>query len=105
MAVPPSNLQAWLGPAIGPDSFEVGPEVRQAFLDHNPDASQAFIPSKQRPGHYLANIYQLASQRLRAAGVASISGGSLCTVNDSDWFFSYRRDGETGRMATLIWMK
>jgi polyphenol oxidase len=105
MAVPPSNLQAWLGPAIGPDSFQVGPEVRQAFLDHNPEADQAFTPSKQRPGHYLANIYQLASQRLKAAGVASISGGSLCTVNDSDWFFSYRRDGETGRMATLIWKK
>jgi len=104
MAVPPANLLAWLGPAIGPDSFEVGPEVREAFLGYNPEAGKAFAPSKQRPGYYLANIYQLATQRLRAAGVMSISGGSLCTLNDSDWFFSYRRDGETGRMATLIWM-
>lgn len=100
----PENTLAWLGPAIGPDQFEVGPEVRKAFLAHNPQAAVAFKPSPNRPGHYLANLYQLARQRLNSAGITRIYGGTHCTVTESDRFFSYRRDGTTGRMATLIWL-
>jgi hypothetical protein len=103
MSVEPSTLVAWLGPAIGPKNFEVGPEVRAAFLDHAPEAAAAFTETGARPGHFMADIYLLARQRLHQAGVRSVSGGGLCTVNDSDWFFSYRRDGRTGRLATLIW--
>ena len=100
----PENTLAWLGPAIGPDQFEVGPEVRKAFLAHNPQAAVAFKPSPNRPGHYLANLYQLARQRLNSAGITQIYGGTHCTVTESDRFYSYRRDGTTGRMATLIWL-
>ncbi|OZB14575.1 MAG: multi-copper polyphenol oxidoreductase [Marinobacter sp. 34-60-7] len=99
------ELTAWLGPAIGPDQFEVGPEVREAFLKNDSGADAAFATLGARPGHYLADIYTLARRRLARAGVANVSGGSLCTVNDKDWFFSYRRDGQTGRMATLVWIK
>lgn len=105
MAVPPSNLRAWLGPAIGPSSFEVGPEVREAFMEQNPEAIKAFTQAGARPGHFMADIYQLATQRLNKAGVLSVSGGGLCTVTDKDRFYSYRRDGQTGRMATLVWLK
>lgn len=104
MAVSPANLKAWLGPAIGPGNFEVGPEVRKAFIDQSPEAAQAFTANGARPGHFMADIYQLATLRLTSAGVASISGGGLCTVKDKDWFYSYRRDGQTGRMATLAWL-
>ncbi|KPQ27180.1 MAG: hypothetical protein HLUCCX14_16020 [Marinobacter excellens HL-55] len=104
MAVPPSNLRAWLGPAIGPDNFEVGPEVREAFVEQNSEAIKAFTQTGARPGHFMADIYQLATQRLNKAGVLSVSGGGLCTVNDKDRFYSYRRDGQTGRMATLVWV-
>jgi len=102
MDVPASELLAWLGPAIGPKRFEVGDEVHAAFIDQAPDAALAFSP--QLPGKWLANIYTLAHQRLQAAGVDSISGGDFCTVSDSERFFSYRRDGVTGRMASLIWL-
>ena len=104
MAVVPETLQAWLGPAIGPDSFEVGPEVRDAFLDHDSCAVHAFKAEGARPGHFMADIYALATLRLNHLGVSSVTGGGLCTVQDSDRFFSYRRDGRTGRMATLIWL-
>ena len=104
MAVAPETLQAWLGPAIGPDSFEVGPEVRDAFLEHDPKAVQAFRAEGARPGHFMADIYALASLRLNHLGVSNVTGGGLCTVKDSDRFFSYRRDGRTGRMATLVWL-
>jgi copper oxidase (laccase) domain-containing protein len=93
---------AWFGPAIGSDQFEVGPEVRQAFINHGPQASSAFTSRGARPGHYMADIYQLARQRLQQAGVSSIGGGGLCTVSDAQRFYSFRRDGQTGRMATLI---
>ncbi|KAA1171699.1 peptidoglycan editing factor PgeF [Marinobacter salinexigens] len=104
MGVPAQNLIAWLGPAIGPDAFEVGPEVREVFLEYDSGAVQAFTPSEHRSGHYLADIYALARQRLGRAGVTAISGGGFCTVHDSSRFFSYRRDGQTGRMATLVWL-
>lgn len=101
------SVMAWLGPAIGPTAFEVGREVWDAFVASNREAEQAFAPSHHKAGHYLADIYQLARQRLVAAGVqpGNIYGGELCTVKDPARFFSYRRDGETGRMASVIWME
>lgn len=102
MEVPPAQIMAYLGPAIGPAAFEVGPEVRAAFLRHDPAAASAF---QQGAGdRWLADIYQLARQRLQTLGVAQVYGGEECTVTDARRFFSYRRDGETGRMASLIWI-
>lgn len=100
----PAGVLAWLGPAIGPDRFEVGPEVREAFLLDDPLAADAFAASPSREGHYLADICQLARQRLATAGVLQVYGGEFCTVTDQQRFFSYRRDGQTGRMASLIYM-
>lgn len=93
---------AWLGPAIGPDAFEVGDEVRQAFISADAAAAVAFHPSPQ--GRWLADIYALARQRLARCGVRAVYGGGYCTVNDPR-FYSYRRDGVTGRMACLVWME
>ncbi|MBE03218.1 peptidoglycan editing factor PgeF [Marinobacter lutaoensis] len=104
MPVPAGDVLAWLGPAIGPQRFEVGPEVRAEFLARDPQAARAFVPSSHRPGHYLADLYGLARQRLAQAGVGRVFGGGLCTLSDSERFFSYRRDGQTGRMASLIWL-
>lgn len=103
MAVPAPQLYAWLGPAIGPDAFEVGGEVRDAFLARDAGAGEAFRPSPA--GRWLADIYTLARRRLTAAGVRSIAGGGFCTVTERERFFSYRRDGRTGRMATAIWIE
>ena len=102
MAVPPGELLAWLGPAIGPSAFEVGDEVRAAFVADDPAAALAFKPHFS--GKWLADIYLLARQRLNARGVGGIHGGGRCTVGEAQHFFSYRRDGVTGRMATLIWI-
>ena len=99
----PSAVMAWLGPAIGPLNFEVGAEVRAAFLAKTSLAAEAFKPS-HNAGKYLADIYLLARQRLQAAGVTAIYGGESCTVADAQRFFSYRRDGQTGRQASLIWL-
>lgn len=99
----PADLLVWLGPAIGPQAFEVGEEVRAAFMQHDPAAETAFQPSGNA-GKWLADIYRLARQRLQAAGVSAVYGGDLCTYSDAERFFSYRRDGQTGRMASLIWM-
>ena len=96
------ELLAWLGPAIGPACFEVGDEVRAAFIGGDTGAAEAFAPSA--PGKWFTDIYLLARRRLLAAGVTSIHGGGRCTVSDRERFFSYRRDGVTGRMATLIWL-
>ncbi|MDR2188300.1 MAG: peptidoglycan editing factor PgeF [Azonexus sp.] len=102
MNSPPDQLLAWLGPAIGPRRFEVGGEVRAVFTGHDPAAAAAFQP--QGSGKWLADLYLLARQRLAALGVKAISGGEHCTVSEPERFFSYRRDGLTGRMATLIWL-
>lgn len=101
-----SNLPAvvaWLGPAIGPERFEVGGEVREAFVTKQAAAASCFVPSPN-PGRWLADIYTLARLRLQAGGVTAVYGGGLCTVSDSERFFSYRRDGRTGRMASVIWL-
>ena len=103
MGVAPEELMAWLGPAIGPDAFEVGPEVRQAFMHQDEASQQAFSPISE--DKYLADIYQLARLRLAKSGVGAVYGGKFCTVIDRDRFFSYRRDGRTGRMASLIWLQ
>ncbi|WP_413722189.1 purine nucleoside phosphorylase YfiH [Sodalis sp. RH23] len=95
------SIMAWLGPAIGPASFEVGAEVKAAFVDRDPQAADAFLPHGDK---YLADIYHLARLRLRAAGVGQIYGGDRCTVTQAASYFSYRRDGVTGRMATLVWL-
>lgn len=102
MRVPAADVLAWLGPAIGPQAFEVGDEVRAAFLAHDAAATAAFAPHGQ--GKWLADIGRLARRRLAAAGVRAVSGGGQCTVADRERFFSYRRDGVTGRMATCVWL-
>ncbi len=97
----PGEILAWLGPAIGPDAFEVGDEVRQTFVGNYPENVTAF---KQKDGdRWLCDIYALARIELNQLGVRSISGGQFCTFSDSERFFSFRRDGQTGRMASLIW--
>lgn len=100
MHSPPETLMAWLGPAAGPGRYEVGEEVRQAFLTADAAADAAFVPT--RPGHHLVDLYALARQRLRQAGVSRCFGGGLCTLSDIR-FYSHRREQRTGRMATLIW--
>ncbi|SFO59210.1 conserved hypothetical protein [Pseudomonas sp. NFACC24-1] len=103
LAVPANEVLAWLGPAIGPQAFEVGPEVREAFIAQLPEAVKAFAASPNA-GKFLADIYQLARLRLAARGVTAVYGGGLCTVNDPR-FFSYRRNPRTGRFASLIWIE
>jgi purine-nucleoside/S-methyl-5'-thioadenosine phosphorylase / adenosine deaminase len=103
LGLPGSALLAWLGPAIGPQEFEVGDEVRIAFTARDAAAAQAFRPS-HRAGHWLADLYLLARQDLARLGVTAVYGGGACTVRDTARFFSYRRDGQCGRMASLIWM-
>lgn len=98
---PAAELRVWLGPAIGPTAFEVGPEVRAAFCAQQPQASAAFVPGLR--DRYWADLVLLAQQRLQALGIDQIAGGHWCTYSDAAQFFSYRRDGQTGRMATLIW--
>ncbi len=103
MDEPGERLMAWLGPAIGPGAFEVGGEVRAAFLAHDPRAEDAFVATGG--GKWLCDIYLLARQRLAALGIRRIAGADFCTVRDGERFFSYRRDGITGRMASLIWLE
>lgn len=103
-AAPPGELMAWLGPAIGPAAYEVGAEVRQAFLDHDGEAAHCFSPSPNQ--RWLADLYGLARQRLHALGVKAVHGGTECTFSDSQQFYSWRRDGAaSGRQATLIWRR
>lgn len=99
----PENIYAWLGPAIGPQVYEVGDDVRDPFIAVDKNATHAFKPYKQ--SKWLANIYLLAQQRLEKYGVTAIYGGNHCTYSEADKFFSHRRDKETGRMANLIWIE
>jgi polyphenol oxidase len=102
MAPSAENLIAYIGPGIGPGRYEVGEDVRRAFVVRDPGAAIAFVPRGQ--GKFLADLYALARARLAAAGVAAVHGGGLCTASDGR-FFSFRRDGATGRMASLIWIE
>jgi YfiH family protein len=99
----PASTLAWMGPAIGPRAFEVGPEVREAFVATSALAASAFAPHV--PGKYLADLYGLARQRLTALGVEAISGGGFCTHSETDRFFSYRREKRSGRMGAFIWIE
>jgi polyphenol oxidase len=98
----PERLMAWLGPAIGPGHFEVGAEVRQALLKEDAGAEGAFTPNAR--GRFMADLGTLARRRLAALGVRRIDGGGHCTHADGERYFSHRRDGTTGRQATLIWL-
>jgi len=102
MGSPPGEILAYLGPAIGPLAYEVGEDTRRAFVDEDPGAAAAFAPG--RNGKYLADLYRLARRRLAAAGVAAVYGGGFCTVAE-ERFFSFRRDGVTGRMASFVWIE
>ena len=115
LGIVPEQLLVWLGPAIGPCHFEVGSDVRDAFLkrqsgQHGAGAAatttliDAFIPGRQSD-KWMMDIYQVARIRLASAGVAEVSGGGFCTVCDESHLYSYRRDGVTGRMASMIWIK
>lgn len=98
----PGELVAWLGPAAGPQAYEVGAEVFEAFTARDPRAAAAFAPT--RPGHWRVDLYALARQRLADAGVGRVHGGGLCTISAPRRFFSHRRDGRSGRLATLAWI-
>jgi YfiH family protein len=105
------EITAWLGPAIGPARFEVGADVLDAFLAGAGCAQEqevvrsAFVPFEGRPGKYLANMNALARAMLARAGVTRVWGGEHCTASEAERFYSYRRDGVTGRQASLIWLK
>jgi YfiH family protein len=99
----PADVMAWMGPTIGPAAFEVGAEVREAFLAGAPEAASAF--TSHTPGKYMADLYALARQRLARAGVAQVSGGAFCTYREAGRFFSYRRVPRSGRMGAFIWME
>ncbi|WP_193166322.1 peptidoglycan editing factor PgeF [Microbulbifer hainanensis] len=107
----PEELLVWLGPAIGPRAFETGVDVLETFFEHALDGehteaiAQCFRPHVQKPLHFLADIYGLARAELRQLGIADIYGGDRCTVSEPDYFYSYRRDRITGRMASLIWLQ
>lgn len=102
LPVPAARLLAWLGPAIGPDAFEVGPEVRARFVAADSANAGCFRPGSGN--RWLADLFALARRRLQACGVTAIHGGGVCTFGDSGRWFSYRRDGRCGRMASLIWI-
>jgi purine-nucleoside/S-methyl-5'-thioadenosine phosphorylase / adenosine deaminase len=101
MGVEPDRTLVWLGPAIGPQAFEVGGEVREAFLRQDEGSEGAFRPNSR--GRYLADLASLVRRRLELAGVTHIHGGGECTYSAPDRYFSHRRDGQSGRQATLIW--
>jgi len=101
MRTPAAQVRAWLGPAAGPQAYEIGVEVFEAFTAADPQAATAFALT--RPGHWNVDLYALARRRLAAAGVVDAHGGGLCTISDPGRFYSHRRDARTGRMATLAW--
>ncbi|MFN1651431.1 peptidoglycan editing factor PgeF [Vibrio rotiferianus] len=98
------EVMAWLGPAIGPQAFEVGEDVLQAFVDFDSQAHQAFTP-RDVEGKWLADMSKLATQRLNKLGITQVFDSGLCTFQDKEDFYSYRRDGVTGRQATFIWIE
>lgn len=98
------EVMAWLGPAIGPQAFEVGEDVLQAFVDFDSQAHQAFTP-RDVEGKWLADMSKLATQRLNKLGITQVFDSGLCTFQDKEEFYSYRRDGVTGRQATFIWIE
>lgn len=100
----PEDVLVWLGPAIGPLAFEVGDDVHQAFCTQSSEAKSAFSVSPTSKDKWLADLYRLATIRLRKAGVAGVFGGEFCTFSGREYFYSYRREGVTGRMATLVWI-
>lgn len=102
MAVPPGEVSAWLGPGIGPQAYEVGRDVYDAFVVPDPALAAAFAP--RGAGKFLADLYALARRRLAVAGVTAVYGGGFCTYTDSARFYSYRREKTTGRFASLIWI-
>lgn len=102
MHTPAADLVAWLGPAAGPAAYEIGEEVRDAFVQSDAAAAGAFEAT--RPGHWRVDLYALARRRLAACGVADVHGGNRCTLSEPASFFSHRRDGRSGRMATLAWI-
>ena len=102
MPVAPSTLLAWLGPAIGPQAFEVGGEVRAQFMAQDAQAETAFVPQGDK---WLGDLYTIARQRLQRLGVMQVYGGGRCTYREAETFFSFRREGDTGRMASLIWLE
>lgn len=105
MRTPAADVVAWIGPAAGPARYEVGKDVFDVFVSHDADAALCFVPT--RPGHWLADLPALARRRLVARGMspADIHGGDLCTISEPTRFFSHRRDGRSGRIATLAWMQ
>jgi YfiH family protein len=103
MRTPAAKLRAWLGPAAGPEAYEIGEEVRAAFLAHDANAASAFVAT--RPGHWRVDLYALARQRLAALGVTDVVGGDHCTISEPAHFFSHRRDARTGRQASLVWIE
>jgi YfiH family protein len=103
LGVHPTTIMAWMGPTIGQDAFEVGPEVREAFVAVDPAAGAAFRPGK--PGKHHADLYSLARQRLARVGVTRVYGGGFCTFHERDRFFSYRREKKSGRMGSFIWIE
>jgi YfiH family protein len=103
MQAPGEELLAWLGPAISADAYVVGEEVRSAFIGRDAPAAEAFRPAAG--GGWHADLYALARQRLGSCGVTAVYGGNFCSYRDREHFFSYRRDGITGRMASLVWLQ
>ena len=103
LGAPSASVIAWMGPTIGPAAFEVGPEVREAFVAADPGAGDAFVA--HREGKFMADLYTLARRRLARAGVTRVGGGGFCTYRDSERFFSYRRVKESGRMGAFAWLE
>jgi len=98
----PEKIMAWLGPAAGPRAYEIGVDVRNAIIKHDPAASSAFLPTREN--HWLVDLYKIARMRLEAMGVKKIYGGEHCTISETEMFFSHRAEQCTGRMAGIIWM-
>jgi YfiH family protein len=103
LPLPAAQFMAWLGPAISQSAFEVGSEVRAAFVDRDPGTTECFAPVGEQ-GKYRADLYGLARRQLQALGVPAVYGGEYCTYGDRERFYSHRRDGACGRQASLIWL-